>query len=200
MKICLDPGHGGPDTGARGPGPEHLEESAMTLDVCKRARDLLLPYCEVIMTRDDDEYVGLTARAEYSNREGCDAFISCHFNAATTPASGFEVFTTPGANNSDKLAACIWARHRAALPTQIDRGLKEANFTVIRKAACPAILVEHEFIHTQEGASFIGNAGNRQRMAEAIAGGVMDYFSLEAPQVLTLEDRVVRIEKHLGIS
>lgn len=171
----------------------------MALDVCLRIRDLLAPRFKVVMTRDDDEYVGLTARAEIANRANASALISCHFNSANSSATGFEIFTTPGSNRSDVLAACIWKRHRDALPDQVDRGLKEANFTVIRKAACPAVLVEHEFIHTQTGATFIGIAENRQRMAEAVANGVVDFFTLTKPRELTVEDRLARIEKHLGI-
>ena len=197
MKIvCLDPGHGGSDPGACGPT---LRESDQTLDVCLRAREILKPYCNVIMTRTDDEYVGLTARAEISNRNDADAFISYHFNSAENPADGFELFTTPQQNNSDKLAACIWKAHRKQFPSQTDRGVKQANFTVIAKAACPAVLVEGEFIHTLSGEAFVESEKNRQKMAHAVADGVLAYLGLDTAPVLTLEQRVDRIENHLNI-
>ena len=193
--VCLDPGHGGSDPGACGPT---LRECDQTLDVCLRAREILSPYCNVIMTRSDDEYVGLTARAEISNRADADAFISYHFNSADSDsANGFEIFTTPAQNNSDKLAAKIWSAHRKQLPEQRDRGLKEANFTVIKKANCPAVLVEGEFIHTPAGEAFI--IQNKQAMAHAVADGVLAYLGLDAAPVLTLEQRVDRIEEHLNI-
>jgi N-acetylmuramoyl-L-alanine amidase len=193
--VCLDPGHGGSDPGACGP---KLRESDQTLDVCLRAREILSPYCNVIMTRVDDEYVGLTARAEFSNRNDADAFISYHFNSAdSNSANGLEIFTTPAQNNSDKLAAKIWSAHRKQLPAQWDRGLKEANFTVIAKAACPAVLIEGEFIHTPAGEAFITQ--NKQAMAHAVADGVLAYLGLDTAPVLTLEQRVDRIENHLGI-
>jgi N-acetylmuramoyl-L-alanine amidase len=150
------------------------------------------------MTRSDDEYVGLTARAEISNRADADAFISYHFNSADSEsANGFEIFTTPAQNNSDKLAAKIWSAHRKQLPEQRDRGLKEANFTVIKKANCPAVLVEGEFIHTPAGEAFITQ--NKQAMAHAVADGVLAYLGLDTAPVLTLEQRVDRIEEHLNI-
>jgi len=193
--VCLDPGHGGSDPGACGPT---LRESDQTLDVCLRAREILSPYCNVIMTRSDDEYVGLTARAEISNRADADAFISYHFNSADNDsANGFEIFTTPAQNNSDKLAAKIWSAHRKQLPEQRDRGLKEANFTVIKKANCPAVLVEGEFIHTPAGEAFITQ--NKQAMAHAVADGVLAYLGLDTAPVLTLEQRVDRIGDHLNI-
>ena len=193
--VCLDPGHGGSDPGACGPT---LRESDQTLDVCLRAREILSPYCNVIMTRTDDEYVGLTARAEFSNRNDADAFISYHFNSADNDsANGFEIFTTPPENNSDKLAAKIWSAHRKQLPAQWDRGLKEANFTVIAKAACPAVLIEGEFIHTPAGEAFI--IQNKQAMAHAVADGVLAYLGLDSSPELTVEQRLDRIEKHLSI-
>jgi len=193
--VCLDPGHGGSDPGACGPT---LRESDQTLDVCLRAREILSPYCNVIMTRTDDEYVGLTARAEFSNRNDSDVFISYHFNSADNDlANGFEIFTTPPENNSDKLAAKIWSAHRKQLPAQWDRGLKQANFTVIAKAACPAVLIEGEFIHTPAGEAFI--IQNKQAMAHAVADGVLAYLGLDAAPVLTLEQRVARIEEHLDL-
>ena len=193
--VCLDPGHGGSDPGACGPT---LRESDQTLDVCLRAREILRPYCNVIMTRTDDEYVGLTARAEFSNRNDSDVFISYHFNSADKDsANGFEIFTTPPENNSDKLAAKIWSAHRKQLPAQWDRGLKEANFTVIAKAACPAVLIEGEFIHTPAGEAFI--IQNKQAMAHAVADGVLAYLGLDSSPELTVEQRLDRIEKHLSI-
>ena len=193
--VCLDPGHGGSDPGACGPT---LRESDQTLDVCLRAREILSPYCNVIMTRTDDEYVGLTARAEVSNRNDSDVFISYHFNSADKDsANGFEIFTTPPENNSDKLAAKIWSAHRKQLPAQWDRGLKEANFTVIAKAACPAVLIEGEFIHTPAGEAFI--IQNKQAMAHAVADGVLAYLGLDSSPELTVEQRLDRIEKHLSI-
>jgi len=193
--VCLDPGHGGSDPGACGPT---LRESDQTLDVCLRAREILSPYCNVIMTRTDDEYVGLTARAEFSNRNDSSVFVSYHFNSADNDsANGFEIFTTPPENNSDKLAAKIWSAHRKQLPAQWDRGLKTANFTVIAKAACPAVLIEGEFIHTPAGEAFI--IQNKQAMAHAVADGVLAYLGLDTAPVLTLEQRVARIENHLGL-
>lgn len=196
--VCLDPGHGGNDVGAL--TPNNHQEQYYSLDVCRRARDILAPYCKVIMTRDrEDDYVGLTERAEYSNRNDADAFISYHFNSAENPADGFEIFTTPPDNNSDKLAAKIWSAHRKQFPSQKDRGIKQAKFTVISKAACPAVLVEGEFIHTLSGEAFAESAENRQKMAHAVADGVLAYFGLDSKPALTLEQRVARIEKYLDL-
>ena len=68
---------------------------------------------------------------------------------------------------------------------------------MIKKANCPAVLVEGEFIHTPAGEAFI--VQNKQAMAHALADGVLAYLGLDTAPVLTLEQRVARIEEDLGI-
>lgn len=187
-KIVLDPGHGGHDPGAinRRLG---LEEADMALDVCKRARDLLVPYVDVILTREDDRFLSLSARPEIANKAGADAFVSYHFNSASSPgtALSYEGFTTRGQNNSDRLCNAILENHGKLLPEQslrADRADgdidKEANFAVIRKTACPSCLIEGEFIHTTHGANLIMNPLKRQAMAEAVKLGVLEFFGISS--------------------
>ena len=208
MKVCLDAGHGGNDVGAL--GPSGLKESEMALDVCERAKFMLSPQVEVVMTRSNDTFISLTKRADICNAEDCDIFISYHFNAATSmTANGWEIFTTKKDNNSDKLATCIGEAHAALFPNQnarqdwADGDLdKEANFSVIRRANCPAVLMEGEFIHTTLGEALIKDPSNRDKMARAVASGALKYLGLSPltnTPALTLEQRVGRIEDHLDI-
>ena len=207
-RVCLDAGHGGNDVGAL--GPSGLKEAEMALDVCERAKIMLSPYVEVVMTRSNDTFVSLTERADICNAEKCDIFISYHFNAATSMvANGWEIFTTHKDNNSDKLATCIGEAHAALFPNQnarqdwSDGDLdKEANFSVIRRANCPSVLMEGEFIHTTLGEALINDPSNRKKMARAIADGSLKYLGLRpitSTPALTLEERVDRIEHHLNI-
>ena len=93
----------------------------------------------------------------------------------------WEVYTTRGQNNSDRLATSIGMAHAALFPNQkarTDRSDgdldKEANFSVLRHANCPAVLMEGEFIHTKAGEDIIANPSNRQKMAKAVAEGVIE--------------------------
>lgn len=208
MKICIDAGHGGADVGAL--GPTGLKESQMSLDVCERIKFMLAPFVTVVMTRDHDSYLTLSQRAHICNVQDCDLFVSYHFNSATSQlANGWEIFTTKRDNNSDKLATCIGEAHAAEFPNQHARSDwsdgdidKEANFAVIRLANCPAVLMEGEFIHNPLGEKFIEDPDNRDKMARAVANGVCKYLGLATPDkpVLTLEERVSRIEKTLGLA
>ena len=84
--IVVDPGHGGRDPGAVGPGL--LEEKDVTLDVARRLRDRLAaagPY-RVLLTRDDDRAVSLADRVAFADAADADLYVSVHVNALPDPS------------------------------------------------------------------------------------------------------------------
>jgi N-acetylmuramoyl-L-alanine amidase len=84
MTICLDPGHGGKDTGNRvGSGLFAHNEKSYTLPLAiELRRQLKKAGFNVILTRSSDYYVDLPERPAIANGEGADLFISLHFNAS----------------------------------------------------------------------------------------------------------------------
>ena len=91
--VVIDPGHGGAEDGAKGPGG-HLEKN-VTLGVARRLKASLEARMGVrgILTRDGDGTVGLDERAALANNNKADLFISLHANASVRPsATGAEVF------------------------------------------------------------------------------------------------------------
>jgi N-acetylmuramoyl-L-alanine amidase len=80
--ICLDPGHGGKDTGNRVVGFLPHNEKTYTLALgLELKRQLTLAGFHVIMTRTRDVFVELPDRPALANRDGADLFVSLHFNA-----------------------------------------------------------------------------------------------------------------------
>ncbi len=79
--IVIDPGHGGRDPGAIGPGG--LLEKDVTLRIALKLRDRLKrhPGYQILMTRDRDVWVSLKDRVEFANAHQADLFISIHVNA-----------------------------------------------------------------------------------------------------------------------
>jgi len=91
--VVIDAGHGGEETGVRGPGG--LLEKDLTLDVARRLRALIESRLglRVILTREDDRNIGLDARAAIANNSKADLFLSLHANAALAPElAGVEVY------------------------------------------------------------------------------------------------------------
>ena len=91
--IAIDPGHGGADTGARGPAGG--AEKAVAISVARKVKASLEARLgvRVILTRDGDGTVGLDERAAVANNNKADLFISLHANASVRPSvRGAEVF------------------------------------------------------------------------------------------------------------
>ena len=91
--IAIDPGHGGDDTGTR--GPDGTLEKDVTLSVARRLRNMIESQLglRVMLTRTADTTVALDERAAIANNDRADLFISLHTNASVREsATGAEVF------------------------------------------------------------------------------------------------------------
>jgi N-acetylmuramoyl-L-alanine amidase len=90
--VVIDPGHGGADLGARGPGG--VLEKELTLAVSKRLAKLLRAQgVEVVLTRSSDAFVALSERTEIANRSHATLFVSIHANSAPeTEIAGSETY------------------------------------------------------------------------------------------------------------
>jgi len=93
-RIAIDPGHGGYDTGTR--GPQGLLEKDLCLDVALRLGQLIeenIAGAEVIYTRKDDRHVSLEERTSIANAANADLFISIHANSSDfRDARGVETY------------------------------------------------------------------------------------------------------------
>lgn len=192
--VVLDPGHGGKDDGARANG---LVEKNLSLDVALRVEKILKPFnFPVEVTRRDDTFISLEDRATIANKLENAIFVSIHFNHAPDHSStGVETFyasqkippepewTWVGffnkpepqqLDNGETLAGFI----QAALVMRTDavnRGIKGRELYVVRHTRCPAVLVEGGFINNPLEAQMISNDSYRERLARAIAEGIMSY-------------------------
>lgn len=93
MTVVIDPGHGGSDNGAVGPGG--TMEKDVTLAVSRKLRALIqnsLGY-QVFLTRDRDQDLSLDERSAVANNYKADLFLSIHANASRAKAAvGSEVY------------------------------------------------------------------------------------------------------------
>ncbi|HEY0592804.1 MAG TPA: N-acetylmuramoyl-L-alanine amidase [Thermoanaerobaculia bacterium] len=85
--IVLDPGHGGREVGAIGPGG--LVEKEATLAICHRLQPLLASALgtRVILTRENDSLITLEQRTALANQYKADLFLSIHLNASRASAA-----------------------------------------------------------------------------------------------------------------
>jgi N-acetylmuramoyl-L-alanine amidase len=202
--ICLDPGHGGKDTG------NHTfwhSEKTYTLALASELRDQLQKAgFNVVLTRTKDTYVELPDRPALANRRGADLFVSLHFNATETgrdQVEGPETYCiTPvgasstnargegsdygptTANRFDQRSLLFAYQVEKSLVQNLgveDRGVRHARFAVLRDAAMPAILIECGYMTHPVESKKIYDAAYRRQMAQAIVKGILAYQKLTSP-------------------
>ncbi|GAJ98368.1 N-acetylmuramoyl-L-alanine amidase [Geomicrobium sp. JCM 19055] len=170
-KIFIDPGHGGHDPGAQGNG---LREKDLVLQIGLKVRDLLRQDYEnvqVSMSRTNDTFIALNERARLAVAWGADGFVSIHLNAHNGSSNGTETFmhsssNLPGLRNH--LQQNI-LREIRTFGSVTDRGLKSANFAVLRGTYqhMRTALTESLFVDSQRDAALL----KRPEVIDAIARG-----------------------------
>ena len=210
MTICLDPGHGGSDSGATAFG---AKESDLTLKIAQYCKEELAKYdVNVVMTRTTDTRLSQEAamdlknRVEVAKKAGASYFISIHINSAQNSAAhGAEVYypNTSGnknlSTNGQNLAKAI-QKQLTALGLY-DRGIKIRNYTdgttssnpnssdqdyygVIRyakQANITGLIVEHCFISNKdEFDKYLGSDAKLQQLGIADAKGIVSALGLQA--------------------
>lgn len=175
MKICLDPGHGGQDSGAV--GPNGLEESKSVLTISKKiSHNLIGANLLTHLTRKSDVFIELERRCEIANSWGADYFVSVHLNSNGPTAVGIETLYT--SSKGKELATPV----QAAMIRETgdtDRGLKERDdLYVLNGTNMPAILTEGGFISHPETEKKLFTDDYLALLADAISSGILEYLRL----------------------
>ena len=221
-KVAIDPGHGGRDPGAV--GPRRTYEKTITLAIAQRLGARLRKELgvEVVLTRTDDTFVGLSRRAKLARDAEADLFVSLHCNAGRRRAAGgievyflseaktaaaaevaelenaaiafeadlpdresqttlrgiaLEILSSQFLKESQDLAASIRGRMAKRFDKMDDRGVKQANFHVMRgtMGAMPSVLLEMGFISNPEEEKLLKTDRFQKNMADAIFEGIRDF-------------------------
>jgi len=197
MRIAIDAGHGPETPGKRSPDGS-LREYQFNSAVARYVADALLhgyEGVEILMTHADDRDVPLKERTDRANRWGADLFVSIHANAygdgGWNDAKGIETYiytTRPAA--AVKLAEVV-QRNLVQATGRPNRGVKTANFHVLRETKMTAILVECGFMTHREECELLKTDDYRRKCAEAIVAGIVETYGLrpkQPAQQQTVED------------
>lgn len=168
--VIIDAGHGGHDMGANPWGS--LPEKVVALDTAKRLeRHLREAGFRTVMTRQGDYFVSLGDRVRIVNRHRNAVFVSIHYNyGRSRRAHGAETFQHT--RESVGLAQNI-QRSMVGIPGKRDRGVRHANFYVLRNSKIPAVLVECGFLTNAREAAQARDPAHRELLAEKIAEGIV---------------------------
>ena len=169
MKIFINPGHGGKDTGAVG---NNLIERDVTLFIAQRVETYLqaVGYDTMLF-----QYDGLQAICDAANNWNADLFVSIHCNAG----GGFGTETYYISERGKLIANAIQNQIVSSVAT-FNRGVKfDDEFFVLANTNMPAVLVECAFIDNPNDAKLLRE--REDDFARAIARGISDYVAQLRP-------------------
>ena len=213
-KVCIDPGHGGRDSGCAHFG---VQEKDLNLAICLRLKSLLEARGHtVFLTRTGDTYVELTDRGRYSVAKGSELFVSVHHDSADAARRGCSSFVRyPEYRNGMDLGTQL----TTALDAEFQHGFAYGtkcqkhwiNLGVLRggnnDGLVTATVVECACLSSRQDFEFIRQAGYYDRAAEALLRGIHRHLGLpvdaeepepEAKYTLVGIDGVVRLGPWMG--
>lgn len=185
VRICIDIGHGGSDPGAGYKGRKEKDDNLkLGLAVSKEFRRHGILVDE---TRTTDITLSLEERSNFENKKKYDLFISFHRNAfKPEQANGVETFTY--INQTLKAKNLAHKIQKALVGVGFtDRGVKKANFHVLRETKAPAILIEVGFLdNTKDNQLFDSKF---DEIVKGISKAVLDevgikYEEYSQPEIL----------------
>ena len=201
MNIIIDPGHGGIDENGNYttepnkmftfPDGFTIYEGEVNRKIGKHLSNNFLAdvsnNVKVIFTVDplDASDISLQDRVDIANKYNPNnsLFVSIHNNAGG--GNGFEIYTSKGETESDKLATEIFNSVKSQydkldLPMRKNTSDgdvdKEENFYVLRKTTMPAVLVEGLFFDNRENAELLIDDNFLKELAFSIYHGIMNYI------------------------
>lgn len=177
IKILLDPGHGGKESGASGP-TGYLEKD-VNLMVSKLVRDELSKRgATVVMTREDDRELSLPERTARIDQEKPAIAISIHYNSL--PDEG-------DAENTKGMGA-FWYHPQAHslavfmhqyIVSKLGRpsyGVFWDNLALTRPASAPSVLLELGFMSNPNEFEWVTNPQEQKKLARVVADGIVEWF------------------------
>lgn len=175
--VCIDPGHGGSETGAIGEGGKRLEKDD-NLRLALLVRDQLTERgYTVVMTRNSDSTVSLEDRCKTANKSRAALFVSIHRNSSSGTGQGCEMWIHSKNPSDDRLLAENILQSLELMGADTSRGINTGyregankNYYVNRCSKMPSVLAEIGFIsNANDNAQFDERIGD---LAVSIADGI----------------------------
>ena len=174
IKLCFDYGHGGSDSGACYKG---RKESNDVLSLGRAvAKEVRRHGIIVDETRTSDVTVSLNERSNFENRSNYDYFISFHRNAyKPEEANGIETYVFSFLDLRSKSLADKIQSNLVSVGF-LNRGVKVADFHVLRETKASAILIEIGFIDNSSDNNLFDNKKNN--IIKAVTKGILTHVGM----------------------
>ncbi|MGL5943310.1 MAG: N-acetylmuramoyl-L-alanine amidase [Waterburya sp.] len=178
IDILLDPGHGGKESGAK--GPTGYAEKDINLLVSKLVEQELNKLgATVYLTREKDIDLSLDERVAMIDKIKPDLAVSIHYNALPDngDAENTQGISTFWYNTQAHAPAMFLHNYLVTKLNRPDYGTYWNNLALTRPHTAPSILLELGFMINPEEFEWITNTQEQQKLAKAIAQGIQAWFA-----------------------
>jgi N-acetylmuramoyl-L-alanine amidase len=198
LKLSISAGHGYHTPGKR--TPDGMREWEFNSAVVSHLMILLNKYQEITILRLDDPTgqtdIPLKERSNRSNAWGANVHIDIHANAFGsdwTDANGIETYVFSQQEVESTRLATVVQQNLIKATGLKDRGVKEANFHMLRETKAKAkILVEAGFMTNKKEAELLKSDAYRHTVAKAILDALVKIYNLkEKEEVIKVGDQIV---------
>lgn len=183
-KVMIDAGHGPNTLGKRAP-----DDSMREFHFNKAVADLVIAelnrYKNVVVRAAHDSTgrrdVPLRERTNKANAWGADLYVSIHANAlkdSWSNAKGIETFVHPNSSASSRRMANLLQTELIKATGLVNRGVKTANFHVLRVTKMPAVLSENGFMDNRDELKLLKSADYRKKVADAHVKAIVQFLGL----------------------
>ncbi len=194
--VIIDPGHGGKDPGGIG---KYYKEKNIAFSIALKLKHILSRSgFRVILTRTNDYFISLKSRPALALKYPNSIFVSIHCNiAGNKSVNGVETFiyapagtisTHGGHTAPPKMYGNRYDKNNTRLGYEIqkqlinsnkyditDRGVKHAQFAVLKYCPIPAVLIEAGFLSNNTEEKRLGSNAYQDYISLAIARGIIAY-------------------------
>jgi N-acetylmuramoyl-L-alanine amidase len=177
IKVLLDPGHGGKESGAT--GPEGTLEKDVNLTTSRFIRDNLIKFgATVVMTRDSDVELSLVERQKIIDAEEPTIALSIHYNSLPDDgdAENIQGFGTFWYNPQAHDLALFLHNYVVEKMKRPSYGVFWNNLALTRPTSSPSVLLELGFMSNPNEIELIVNPEYQKRMARTISDGILQWF------------------------
>lgn len=177
LKICVDPGHGGPAPGAS--SCAGISEAEINLKIGLKLKDVLEKYgATVIMTRTTDVDVDLAERCNIARKAGAQLLLSVHGNSlpdGRNPIKEHGSSTYFYHPQSIEFAQTLKNKLIGYLGFP-DIGARYQNLALTRPSEMPAVLAEIGFVINPDECAQLIQPETQEKAAKALADGIVEYL------------------------
>lgn len=176
--VVIDAGHGGSDPGAT--ALDGTNEKDMALLIVKKLKSLNNnPNINIVLTRESDKFISATERANFSNKEKADLFLSIHMGGSDNVNDNGALYFVPFKFNkhfkeSELLANTLLVKMSNIISNgNVTR--KKSGIWVVESVNMPAVLVECGYITNKNDFQIVKS--NQDIIASQLLLGIENYLS-----------------------